>query len=349
MIHLVASAALALAPAAVVNPRMNHDGWVSDMADILDATAERALEERLDALHTDLDVEVALVTIEAADRTPKDFATDLFELWQIGDQHANNGLLVLMVMDERRLEMETGYGLEPVLPDSWLGAMQKRDMVPQFRQGAYARGLEVGLAQVDERLRAHPEEARLGTRGQTAVQRLRAGEPRAWVGVAAAGGVAGGLLAGSVVVVRRRRRTCPDCSAYMPMLSEEADDEHLSPPERTEEAIGSVDYQVHACRTCDHTRTFRALKWLSGYSSCPSCGARTRRTRRQTVRTATTVSSGLARITETCAHCSYHQSYTRTIPRVSRSSSSSSFGGGGGGGSSFGGGSSGGGGAGSSW
>jgi uncharacterized protein len=122
------------------------------------------------------------------------------------------------------------------------------------------------------------------------------------------------------------------------------DDAHLTDTQTLEEAIASVNYDVHVCPTCDHTRTFRYAKWFSGYSDCPSCGARTRSTQRSTITAATEYSTGLVRVDESCINCDYTNSYTRTTPRISSSSSSSS-----GGGGSFGGGSSGGGGAGSSW
>ena len=116
--------AVSLAAPAVPNPRP-AGGWVSDVADVIDAESERALNARAQALHEATDAELVVVTLDSvAPETPRAFATELFDTWGVGDRDANNGMLVLLVMDERRVEMEIGYGLEPVLPESWLGRVR---------------------------------------------------------------------------------------------------------------------------------------------------------------------------------------------------------------------------------
>lgn len=137
----------------VPNPRAAQS-WVSDTAHVLDGAAVRRLNQSLDALERDLGVEVAVVTVPSVSGTPKEFATALFQRWGIGKAGTNNGLLVLLVMDRRRLEMETGYGLEEMLPDGWLGVMQNDVMVPRFKKGDFAEGLLAGVERVGERLRS---------------------------------------------------------------------------------------------------------------------------------------------------------------------------------------------------
>lgn len=359
--------ALAVSIDEVPDPRAEHDGRVVDMVDALPADAEARINALLKTLETDLGAEVAVVTVQSVDvGTPKDFATGLFNHWKLGDREANNGLLVLLVMDARRLEMETGYGLETVLPDSWLGNMQRQQMVPAFKAGDFGKGLEVGVQALDERMRRYPDEVRDGTRGVIEVAGDSSTRSRGNSGtsdaVVVAGSVGGGVvitggMAFGVVAWRRKRkadRTCPDCNVYMPMLSEVDDDEHLDPGERMEEALSAIDYQVHQCPSCAHTRTFRVSRWFSGYSTCPQCSYKTRSSSQTTIQHATQYSGGLVEIREQCANCSYSSTYTRSTARLSSSSSSgsggfSSGGSSGGGGSSWGGGSSGGGGAGSSW
>lgn len=348
---------LALAHAAsvgdVANPRA-RGGWVTDEAGLLTPPAAARLEARLERLHADLDVEIAVVTVETVDApTPKEFATALFDHWGVGDRDANNGLLVLVVTRERRMEMETGYGLEGVLPDGWLGSMQAAEMVPAFRAGDYARGLEDGLAAIDERLRRFPDDARLGAKGPLAAEAARARAMALGGGVVGAGAV-GGTAAGLFLAVarrRRRERTCEQCDVYMPMLDEDDDDRHLTPGQRDEERVGSIDWQVHQCPRCDAVHTFESGRWFSGYRRCDRCRYRTRSSRTHTVLPATYHSGGRIRITEACAHCGATSSYERSTPPLHDSTSRGSGGssGGGGGGSSFGGGRSGGGGAGSSW
>lgn len=354
-----AGTALAIAPADVPNPRV-HGGWVTDVARVLEPSEVAAMDAIVDGLHRELGVEIAVVVVDSTDDlTPKEFTTELFSHWGIGRRGVDNGLLVSLVISARRLEMETGYGLEAVLPDAWLGAMQAERMVPHFRAEDYGAGLLAGLAATADRLRAHPLEAQLGSR----IHELetepwpepppdRRGSPVSWdvalLGVL--GGVVGTVGGGSALVLHRRRRTCPKCRVYMPMVDEEADDAWLTDGQRQEEILGSVDHRIHLCPVCEDVRVFRRVRWWTGWQQCPKCHHRTRASTRTTIQAATTTRAGKARVDDTCRACGYHATRYVVIPRIERSSgsssgsSSSSRSGG-----SFGGGRSGGGGAGSSW
>lgn len=375
---LVLAFAFAATLDSVPNPRAQNL-WVADTAGVLDDAVEARIEERLTALHAETDVEVTVVTVDDVPGDPKGFATDLFNRWGVGDANANNGLLVLLVMGQRALEMETGYGLEPVLPDGWLGSMQARTMVPRFKEGDYAGGMEAGIVAIDERIRQKPEEAREGTRGAVGVGD---GEPRrqtdgvvraeegpsagaAALGVFGAAG-AGGLTVFLVARSRKKKWTCRKCGARLEQLDEEADDAHLDAGQKAEETVGSVDWVVRACPSCQEIHVFDDPKWFSGYDRCEKCGFKTSRSQRHTLRHATYTEGGLVEVTTSCSHCGHGTRRTYTTARKTRSTTTShgvggGFGGGsrssGGGfrssggsrGGGFGGGRSGGGGAGSRW
>jgi uncharacterized protein len=349
---LVLTLLAALTVQQVPNPRP-HGSWVSDQAELIPPATERRIDQRISALERDLGVEIAVVTVREIDRPPKEFATALFAHWGIGKSRADNGLLVLLVADQRRMEMETGYGLEAALPDGWLAVMQNEAMIPAFRTGDFAAGLEAGLARIDERLRAQPEEARGGSRAPAGPQGLLAPVRSNPAAPLLGGGVVALALAGTIGLVRRarrRQRTCPTCRIEMRLLDEVEDDSHLDPGQRTEEKIGSVDYKVYICRQCQHSRTVVRRRWFSGYGRCPACHYRTLSSRSDTLVPATYDHGGQVQVSEDCRHCSHRRSYVRYTARLTRSSSSSSsFSSGSSGGGSFGGGRSGGGGAGSSW
>lgn len=80
---------------AIINPKEARNAWVSDMAAVLDDDTERRLNAMLDHLEQQTIAEVAVVTIRRTDgRTPKAFATALFNRWGIGKQGKDNGILV---------------------------------------------------------------------------------------------------------------------------------------------------------------------------------------------------------------------------------------------------------------
>lgn len=357
---LMAPSALAVSVDDVPNPRA-RGAWVSDTNDMIPAPTEARIEEAITAFERERGVEIAVVCVDAVDSaTPKDFATQLFNRWGIGKAGKDDGLLVLMVLGERRLEMETGYGLEPVLTDGWLKRMQEDEMIPFFKAGDYGTGIEAGVKASITRLRAHPEGVL-----PAADPPPRAATPRTATGTPGGGGgdwsflLYGGAIAamggGYGAWRHRRNRTCPECRIKMLMLSEEEDDQHLDEGRRKEEALGAVDYQFFHCPQCPHTRIIRKGAWLSGFARCGRCSYKTSRSTSSTILSATYDTTGVEEITTHCEHCGHHHVRQRTTPKLTRTSSSggsrSSFGGGGssGGGSSFGGGRSGGGGAGSSW
>jgi uncharacterized protein len=352
---------LAIGVEDVPNPRQQNS-WVSDTAGIISPEREAQLNALLGQINRQTNAEVAVVTVDDVDGTPKQFATKLFNHWGIGSAERNDGVLFLMVMNERRLEVEVGYGLEDELPDGWLGSMQTSSMVPRFKQSDFAGGLEVGVIEVGKRL---------GTSGLPSVSNVPAdveyaeyteyagsplheetGPDEPWLlyGLFFGGGL--GLLGGGIRGARvLHHKRCKQCKLWRTVLPEDDDDAHLDAGQQREEELRSIDYDVYVCGQCSSVSVMGKRAWFSGYSRCSSCSYRTLTTNSRTIRSATTYSEGEAEVTEDCHHCNYHNVSYRTIPRIQESTSSSggSSYGGGGGGSSFGGGSSGGGGAGSSW
>lgn len=331
------AAALAWAgPEEIIDPRPSG-GWIVDQADILDEEMEARLNERITALEQDTTVEILIVTIEDTEMVPKEYATALFNRLTIGKATSNNGLLVLMVMGQRRLEMETGYGMETVLGDAWLGVMQARAMVPQFREGNFGAGIEAGIAECDAEIRDNALEARLGTQLQDIeYPGWPSPEPHVYtyipmtndrVNLLSYGGMGAIGLMGMMAFRRRRRRTCPDCKIYMPKVPEAREDEYLDAGQEKEEAIGSVRWSVHCCMICDTVRTFSWNTSWHGYKRCSKCKYRTCKSERETITYPTQTSTGLARVTSNCEHCGLRHSRTVTLaklPKPSPSSSSSS-------------------------
>jgi len=348
--------------AQVPSPR--PAGWVTDQADVLDAAAEARLDALAEALHRDRGAEVAVVTIDDSPGDPKAFATELFNTWHIGRAGADDGVLVLMVIGKRRLEIETGRGIEAALPAAWLAEMQAVQMVPAFKRKDIGGGLIAGLTAIDARLRGLPGEADVPSTpgeyrgGGTVVAPGGHAAPRDPPGRPAptlppppqspssspevapevapeASGASDGPLAfavglgalgaaGGGVLVARRRRRCPKCRARVIKLDERADDAFLNSGQRAEEVVGSVDYVVRQCMGCRFVRMAARRRWFTPYRPCPGCHARTLLPTTDVMVEATYDHGGQLRIVEACGHCGFRNTYYRDTPQRVRWTSDSS-------------------------
>jgi len=154
-----------------------------------------------------------------------------------------------------------------------------------------------------------------------------------------------GYFVSRVLLNRRNEpKACPRCRHLMRRLSESKDDKHLQLPERVEESLKAVDYDVWLCDECQRTKKLRYPYWQSSTTDCEQCNYRTLEIDTNTLVRATTSREGLEEVIEDCKYCDFHNEYENVISKIVESDSDSSSSGG-----SFGGGSSSGGGASGSW
>lgn len=337
-------------PGQVINPKTASNQWVSDMAGVIDPASETAINSLISRLEQQTGAEIAVVTIRQSDgRSPKEFATELLNRWGIGKKGKDNGALVLLVTESRRIEVETGYAIEGVLSDGKVGAILDAQVIPRFRNGDIGGGLLAGVQAMAEAISAEPGAAGEDAPGSTSFSFHIPVIPILLI-------LAGGLL----LYYNRRAgiRNCPKCGKRMRRLSEEQDDAYLSFDQKFEEDLGSIDYRAWRCDDCAEMKIEKKVRWLSGFSECPQCKHRTLSSRTIQLLEPTYTREGVAEVVQTCRFpsCKYHYSKKKAIPRRVKSRSGGGWyvGGGGGGGwsgggGSFGGGSSGGGGAGRSW
>ena len=146
LVSLTPLQAQALTVEEVPNPQQNNDGWVTDMAEILNDNTEDKLNTLISQLEAENGTEIAVVTVPqtSPSATPKDFTTELFNHWGIGKADEDNGILFLVSTGDRRVEIETGYGIEPILPDAKVGNIIDTKITPQFKQGNYDDGTIAG-------------------------------------------------------------------------------------------------------------------------------------------------------------------------------------------------------------
>ena len=120
--------------------------FVSNPDGILGPQAESLINTRLDSLRQNTTAEIAVVAVESiGEQDLESFSNELFARWGIGQKENNNGVLVLFVLDQRKIRFEVGYGMEGILPDAVCKRIQSQYMLPAFRQGDYDLGMVQGI------------------------------------------------------------------------------------------------------------------------------------------------------------------------------------------------------------
>lgn len=345
LILLLSAAAGAEPLTSIPNPRTRDGTWVTDMSGTLRADTIARLNSTIGEFERTNGAEMAVVVIRSLDGLPiEETAVKLFELWKIGKERKDNGLLLLWSTGDRRVRVEVGYGLEGALPDGKVGAILDARVIPKFKSGEFDEGLLAGVDALLSAARDEPVE--LPSPRSESYGSDSPGIVAVVIGVLGVGGIPLGIgsMFGFWKWRRLHRRRCPACQTLMTRLGESDDDALLEEGQQAEERVKSVDYDVWKCGACGHHFALRYPKWFSSHSKCTQCHNRTKSSTEQVITAATTSSSGSARVVETCAFCTFHREYTKVLPRI-ESSGSSSSGSSSGGSSSFGGGGSGGGGA----
>ena len=116
-------------------------GYVSDLAHVVNPQDRDTLESFCTKVEQQLGVQFALVTIDTVgDRPIRDFALDLSRLWGVGDKKSNQGVVLLLAVQDRKSDIETGRGVEPYITDGFSGGTL-RAMRPSLRAGDYGAAL----------------------------------------------------------------------------------------------------------------------------------------------------------------------------------------------------------------
>jgi uncharacterized protein len=148
---LVVVAVVAGSAAAEFPPRQ---GYVADAAGVLDPSTRQDILQQLLDVERETRAEIALAIVGSLDgMTVEDYANRLFKAWGIGKKGADNGVLVLIAPSERKMRIEVGYGLEPILPDGLAGEVIRTEFTPRFKDGDYPAGIRAGMARIVEIVR----------------------------------------------------------------------------------------------------------------------------------------------------------------------------------------------------
>jgi len=122
-------------------------GYINDFAGVIDENSKLKMERLAEVIKKTTGAEIAVATVKSIQpyATIEEFSIDLASRWGIGEKGKDNGILIVLAMNERRVRIEVGYGLEGIIPDGLAGEIIDKSMLPYFRSGNYGIGLLKGV------------------------------------------------------------------------------------------------------------------------------------------------------------------------------------------------------------
>jgi uncharacterized protein len=141
-------ALFAIAPAFAINfPALT--GRVVDQANIIQPGPRAAIEQKSADLETKSGIQLVVATVNSLEgQEIEPYANELFRKWGLGEKKKNNGVLLLVAPNERRVRIEVGYGLEGTLTDALSKVIISNAMTPHFKAGNFSEGISRGVDDV---------------------------------------------------------------------------------------------------------------------------------------------------------------------------------------------------------
>lgn len=139
---------------ATVEPTL--DFYINDYAEILTPKTEDYIINVNKELNKQSGAQIVIVTLKSLEgRTIEDYATELFNNFEIGNFERNNGVLFLLALDEREFRIEVGTGLEELLTDEKTGEIQDEFIIPYFKENKWNFGIKNGFNKIARILENH--------------------------------------------------------------------------------------------------------------------------------------------------------------------------------------------------
>lgn len=135
----------------------DYDEYLTDTTGVISTEDEIIIETKITEIEANTTAEIAVLIIPTTG--DEDIAVYAFEVgqeWGVGKKENNNGLVIVIAVDDRKWFMATGYGLEGTLPDAIVKRIGERQFPPNFREGNYAQGILDALEDINGYLIADP-------------------------------------------------------------------------------------------------------------------------------------------------------------------------------------------------
>jgi uncharacterized protein len=134
---------------------------ITDQAGLLSADDYTAIQAELAALEQKSTDQVAVVTLKSLEGYPiEDYGYQLGRKWGIGQKGKDNGILLIVAPNERKVRIEVGRGLEPIMTDAMSSLIVQNAILPEFRRGDFSAGIRAGVRDIKDVLLGDAEEVK---------------------------------------------------------------------------------------------------------------------------------------------------------------------------------------------
>lgn len=138
-----------ISSASYAVPSPSYEFYVYDESDLISSDVENYIINTNKALYKDTGAQVVVATINSLeDLDINSYATELFDEWDIGSRELDNGMLILIVPEEGKIWIETGYGIEGAFPDSIVKRIIEDHMILYFQEDRYSDGVLAGFNEI---------------------------------------------------------------------------------------------------------------------------------------------------------------------------------------------------------
>ncbi|WP_316824623.1 TPM domain-containing protein [Pedobacter miscanthi] len=122
---------------------------VNDYANVLSADQKQALENKLVAFSDSSSTQIAIAILKSVGGYDiNEYAVELLRKWGVGQGGKNNGIMIVVAVGDRKISIQTGYGLEGALPDIYAKRIIDNDIKPNFKESNYYAGLDKGTSSI---------------------------------------------------------------------------------------------------------------------------------------------------------------------------------------------------------
>jgi len=206
-------------------------GFVVDAANVIPPEQEVALTKRLDDLQKTTGNQLVVATVADLEGYPiEDYGYRLLRSWGVGLKDTNNGAILLVAPNDRKVRIEVGYGLEPVLTDAFSSVVINQQILPRFKAGDMAGGIVAGTNAIADQLALPDAEARAKV-GAAAAEYDKTHRRPAGTG---GGGIPIGLIVFGIILA----------AILIPMLSRRAGGKRFSDGSRGSGALPIVLWSI---------------------------------------------------------------------------------------------------------